>query len=226
MRKVLSKLLTADDANLSLHNIHGGVILKTMEEAGRLASMEYLTRRNVKNCQTALARIEKMSFEQPVKVGEVANCYTRVTFAKNSTIEVDIRVEAENLSTGVARTTNDARMVFVAVEEDRVGRLPGFSPLTALERTMGKKMPPKLRATDTPIPEFTEFASLDEKRAAFERYEQLKRWKNTVTTGGEEEVAINRRPIAPVLTHVILPSDCYANGMSVYGGVTMKLMDR
>ena len=98
------------DANLS-GNVHGGTIMKMVDNAAGLAA--------VKHCggHVVTAAMDEMSFIEPVYVGDIVTVRSSVNEAFTSSMEIGVRVEAENLATGRTVHTSSAYLVFVALDE-------------------------------------------------------------------------------------------------------------
>ena len=110
------------DANI-LGPVHGGVIMKLCDEAAGLAATRHARARVV------TAACDRMTFLVPVYVGELVTLAARVNAVWRSSMEVGVRVEAENLLTGERRHTNSAYLTIVAVDE--AGRPIAVGPLAA-----------------------------------------------------------------------------------------------
>jgi uncharacterized protein (TIGR00369 family) len=119
----LNMLMLPEHAN-ALGNVHGGVIMKMVDEAGAIVAMRHAQ----KPCVTIA--IDSMTFKQPVHVGQLMVCKARVTFVGRSSIEVQVLVHAEDLLTRVVTHTNSAYVVYVSLGPD--GR-PASAPALALE---------------------------------------------------------------------------------------------
>lgn len=98
------------DANI-LGPIHGGVIMKLCDEVASLAAIRHARARVV------TAACDRMTFLVPVFVGELVTLSARVNAVWRSSMEVGVRVEAENPMTGERRHTNSAYLTIVAVDE-------------------------------------------------------------------------------------------------------------
>jgi uncharacterized protein (TIGR00369 family) len=107
----LNQLMLPEHAN-ALGNVHGGVIMKMVDEAGAIAAMRHAKR----PCVTIA--IDSMTFKQPVHVGQLMVCHARVTYVGRSSIEVQVLVHAENLLTREVTHTNSAYAVYVALGPD------------------------------------------------------------------------------------------------------------
>ncbi len=107
----LSQQMMPSDAN-PLGNVHGGYIMKLVDEAGGLAAMRHARR------PVVTVTVDSMSFLSPVKVGHVVTLRSSVNWVGRTAIEVGVRVEAENPITGEITHTNSAFAVYVALADD------------------------------------------------------------------------------------------------------------
>lgn len=109
----LVRQMEMTDANL-LGNVHGGEIMKMVDGAGGLAAM--------KHCGGPVVTVamDEMTFIEPVFVGDVLTVKAMVNDTGRTSIEVGVRVEADNFVTGRHVHTSSAYLVYVAL--DRHGR--------------------------------------------------------------------------------------------------------
>jgi acyl-CoA hydrolase len=98
------------DAN-SAGFIHGGVVMKLCDEAAGAAAVKH------SRCRVVTAGVDRMAFINPVHVGELVTFAASVNAAWRTSMEVGVRVEAENPRTGERRHTNSAYLTMVAVDE-------------------------------------------------------------------------------------------------------------
>jgi len=125
----LNQLMLLGDAN-SHGNIHGGVIMKMVDEAGAICAMRHAKR----PCVTVA--IDSMRFHSPVHVGELLRCQACVTWTGRTSIEVMVSVEAEQITTGRITHTNSAYLVYVALDEKgRPTPVPPVNVQSEPERT-------------------------------------------------------------------------------------------
>ena len=110
-RSVLVHWMGPTDAN-SAGFVHGGVVMKLVDEVAGLAAVRHARRRVV------TAGADRMTFMQAIHIGEVVTLSASVNAAWNTSMEVGIRVEAESPRTGVVRHTNTAYLTMVAVDDD------------------------------------------------------------------------------------------------------------
>jgi acyl-CoA hydrolase len=99
------------DAN-SLGNVHGGTVMRMADEAAALAAIKHSRSRVV------TVGIDRMNFLVPIYVGELVTFSSTVNAAWRTSMEVGVRVEAENPHTGEVRHTNTAYLTMVALGED------------------------------------------------------------------------------------------------------------
>jgi acyl-CoA hydrolase len=110
-RVELCQLMLPEHAN-AYGNVHGGLIMKTVDETGGIAAMRHAQR----PCVTV--SIDEMSFVSPVHVGELLCCKASVNYVGRSSLEVGVHVHAENPITGEITHTNSAYLVYVAIDDD------------------------------------------------------------------------------------------------------------
>ena len=110
-RVLLSHLMGATDAN-NAGNIHGGTIMKLTDEAAALAATKHARTRVV------TVGIDRMAFLVPVYVGALVTFKACVNAAWRTSMEVGVRVEAENVLTGTVQHTSTAYLTFVALDAD------------------------------------------------------------------------------------------------------------
>ena len=115
------------DANSS-HDIHGGTIMKLVDEAAGLASVRHSRRR------TVTASMDRMSFLVPIKIGQLVTFTATVNAAWRTSMEVGVRVEAEDPRSGEVRHASTAYLTFVAIDDEgRPTEVPPIEPRTSEE---------------------------------------------------------------------------------------------
>jgi acyl-CoA hydrolase len=125
-RSELVKWMGIGDAN-SAGFVHGGVVMKLCDEAAGIAAIRHCGRRVV------TAAVDRMTFILPVNVGELLTCSASVNAAWRTSMEVGVRVEAENPLTGERRHTSAAYLTMVAIDDD--GRPAPAPPLLVESET-------------------------------------------------------------------------------------------
>jgi acyl-CoA hydrolase len=108
-RTVLAHWMGIADTNAG-GDIHGGTIMKLVDEAAGLASVRHA------GLRTVTASMDRMSFLTPIKVGELVTFNATVNAAWNTSMEVGVRVEAENPLTGAVRHASTAYLTMVALD--------------------------------------------------------------------------------------------------------------
>jgi uncharacterized protein (TIGR00369 family) len=107
---MLNQQMLPADAN-PFGNVHGGYVMKLADEAGALAAMRHARR------PVVTIAMDSMTFLSPVKVGHLLTLRASVNWVGKSSIEVGVRVEAENPITGEITHTNSAYLVYVALDD-------------------------------------------------------------------------------------------------------------
>ncbi|XP_026576704.1 cytosolic acyl coenzyme A thioester hydrolase isoform X2 [Pseudonaja textilis] len=200
----LIEIMRPDDANIA-GNVHGGTILKMIEEAGAIISTRHCNSQSGEPCVAALARVERTDFLSPMCIGEVAHVSAEITYTSKHSVEVQVQVEAENILTGAKRVTNRATLWYVPLSLHNVNKVLEVPPI--------------------------QFERKDQEEEGRRRYEEQKlaRQETKERNGDVIVPVINPEPYTvgysqSSLIHLVGPSDCTMHGF-VHGGVTMKLMD-
>ena len=127
-RAVLVKWMGIGDAN-SAGYVHGGLVMKLCDEAAGIAAIRHSRQRVV------TAAMDRMTFILPVNIGELITCTASVNAAWRTSMEVGVRVEAENPRTGERRHTSTAYLTMVAIDDDGSPiPVPSLAPKTDAER--------------------------------------------------------------------------------------------
>lgn len=125
---ILVRWMSVTDAN-ALGRIHGGKVMKLCDEAAGLAAIRHARQRVV------TAAVDRLTFLHPVYVGEVLTLRASVNAAWHTSMEVGVRVEAENPVTGETRHTNSAYLTMVAIDVQGLPiEVPQLSPESPLEQ--------------------------------------------------------------------------------------------
>jgi acyl-CoA hydrolase len=110
-RSELIRWMSIQDAN-SAGFVHGGTVMRMCDEAAGIAAIRHCGMRAV------TAGMDRMTFTEPVMVGELLRCQATVNSVWRTSMEVGVRVEAENAVTGEVRHTSTAYLTMVAVDAD------------------------------------------------------------------------------------------------------------
>ena len=127
-KSVLVRWMAIGEAN-SAGFVHGGVVMKMCDEAAGVAAVRHCGMRVV------TAAIDRMTFIKPVNVGELLTCSATVNAVWRTSMEVGVRVDAENPRSGETRHTSSAYLTMVAIGEDgEPHEVPGLITETELEQ--------------------------------------------------------------------------------------------
>ncbi|KAG8434233.1 hypothetical protein GDO86_012562 [Hymenochirus boettgeri] len=124
----ISRIMRPDDANIA-GNVHGGTILKMIEEAGAIISTRHCNSQSGEQCVAALARVERTDFLSPMCIGEVGHVSAEITYTSRHSVEVQVNVMAENILTGAKRVTNRATLWYVPLSLTNVDKVIEVPPI-------------------------------------------------------------------------------------------------
>ena len=102
--------MSIQDAN-SAGFVHGGVVMRMCDEVAGIAAIRH------SGCRVVTAGMDRMTFTEPLYVGELLRCRACVNAVWRTSMEVGVRVEAENAVTAEIRHTSTAYLTMVAVDE-------------------------------------------------------------------------------------------------------------
>jgi acyl-CoA hydrolase len=108
----LSQFMQPEHSN-SQGRVHGGVVLKLCDECGGIVAARHARR------PVVTVTVDSVTFHRPIELGSLLLVHGRITYVGTTSIEVELRVEAENLLTGEIIHTNSAYFVYVALDEMR-----------------------------------------------------------------------------------------------------------
>ena len=108
---VVSELMMPHQVN-NLGHVFGGELLSMVDRAAAVSAMRHAGR------PTVTVSIDRVDFREPIYTGELVTCTARVNFVGRTSMEVGVRVEAENLLSGEKRHTNTCLLTFVAIDDD------------------------------------------------------------------------------------------------------------
>lgn len=123
----MTVLMTPDMANFS-GKVHGGALLNLLDRVAFSCASRYSTQYAV------TLSVDQVVFKEPIHVGELVTFRASINHAGRTSMEVGIRVEAENIRTGQRRHTNSCYFTMVAVDDHgRPVPIPAYDPQTELE---------------------------------------------------------------------------------------------
>lgn len=131
---VVRRVMTEDDQNAQ-SNVFGGIILSIIDEAGSQAA-----RRQALAGHVVGVRQDRMSFLAPTFVGEMVESKAIVTKTWQTSMEVQVEVEAVNPNTGQRRKVASSYLVYVKLgPNNRPAEVPPFEPGTDLQRQRAER---------------------------------------------------------------------------------------
>lgn len=140
---IVSYLVVPTDANLA-GNVHGGVIMKHIDNTAGIVAFRH-ARTNV-----VTASIDRLDFHHPAFIGELLTLKASLNYVGRSSMEIGVRVEAENLLSGDVRHIASAYLTFVSLDEKhKPTQVPPYTPAgeeqcrrhqEAVERSRLRKM--------------------------------------------------------------------------------------
>ncbi len=126
---VLVRWMGLTDASAA-GNVHGGTVMRLCDEAAGLAAIKH------SRCRVVTAAMDRMTFLYPVFVGDLLTFSATVNAVWRTSMEVGVRVDAENPRTGERRHTSTAYLTMVALDDEhgRPTPAPPLQPETEVER--------------------------------------------------------------------------------------------
>ncbi len=126
-RIIMAHAMQPSDANAA-GNVHGGVIMKHIDDAGGVVAIRHA------GTLCVTASIDRLDFHHPVFIGDILILKASINMVGKTSIEVGVRVEAENPATGDVRHTASAYLTYVAIDKDmKPTKVPGLKLETDIE---------------------------------------------------------------------------------------------
>ena len=130
---IMSQIMMPQDAN-PIGNVHGGVIMKHMDEAAGVVAIRHA------GCNAVTASIDRLDFYNPVFIGNLLIIKASLNMVGRTSMEIGVRVETEDLISGQIRHTASAYLTFVALGKDfRPSVVPPLQLTTDEERRRHKE---------------------------------------------------------------------------------------
>ncbi|GAA3694871.1 acyl-CoA thioesterase [Gordonia hankookensis] len=124
----MSLLMTPDMANFA-GNVHGGTLLKLLDQVAYACASRYSRRYAV------TLSVDRVIFREPIRVGEVLTLTASVNYTGRTSMEVGIRVDTEDVHTGQRRHTNSCYFTMVATDDNgRPHEVPQLTPRTEVQK--------------------------------------------------------------------------------------------
>lgn len=137
----MTVLMTPDMANFS-GKVHGGTILKLLDQVAYACASRYAGE------YVVTLSVDQVMFREPINVGELVTFFASVNYTGKTSMEVGIKVVAENIRGKRVRHANSCFFTMVAVDENgRATQVPQLVPSTPDEerRYQGAKLRRELR---------------------------------------------------------------------------------
>ncbi|QQA42257.1 acyl-CoA thioesterase [Pelagovum pacificum] len=123
----MTVLMTPDMANFS-GKVHGGALLNLLDRVAFSCASRFSHRYAV------TLSVDQVVFKEPINVGELVTFRASVNHAGRTSMEVGIRVEAQDITSGRTRHTNSCYFTMVAVDDDgKPAEVPELAVLTETE---------------------------------------------------------------------------------------------
>lgn len=171
-------LMTPDMANFS-GNVHGGALLKLLDQVAYTCASRY------SGHYAVTLSVDQVSFRQPIRIGELVTFYSSVNYVGRTSMEVGVKVVAEDIHSHEKRHTNSCYFTMVAMGED--GKPAEVPPLdfkahrqkqryiaAKVRRELRKEHDQRLKETHDKWISNIEHLSEDQINEAFEEYRQSK----------------------------------------------------
>lgn len=127
---MMSELVLPNDTN-TLGNLMGGRLMHWMDIAAAIASQKHC------NCPVVTASVDNLSFNNPIKLGNLLTIEAKLTRTFHTSMEVYLRVYGEDLTAQHKYLSNEAYMTFVALDpHGRPRKVPEIIPETETEQKM------------------------------------------------------------------------------------------
>ncbi|BAU77352.1 acyl-CoA thioesterase [Metapseudomonas furukawaii] len=124
----MTVLMTPDMANFS-GNVHGGTLLKYLDEVAYACASRYAGR------YVVTLSVDQVIFREPIHVGELVTFLASVNYTGNTSMEVGIKVVTENIRERSVRHTNSCFFTMVALDDERrPAQVPPLEPTTPDEK--------------------------------------------------------------------------------------------
>ncbi|MCK2183884.1 acyl-CoA thioesterase [Halomonas getboli] len=129
----MTVLMTPDMANFS-GKVHGGAILKKLDEVAYACASRF------SGHYVVTLSVDQVLFKQPIHVGELVTFLASVNHVGRSSMEIGIKVVAEDIQNKLIRHTNSCYLTMVAVDEHgKPARVPALALETDTQRLRFEK---------------------------------------------------------------------------------------
>ena len=122
------QFMTQHDANIA-GNVHGGVIMKLIDNTAGIAAFRH------PGTNVVTASIDRLDFHSPVFIGDLLHVKASINLVGRTSMEIGVRIEAEDAKTGCRRHTASAYLTFISLDENgKPAPVPPINPETEIEK--------------------------------------------------------------------------------------------
>ena len=139
---IFTMLMTPEMANFS-GNVHGGALLKLLDQVAYTCASRY------SGHYAVTLSVDQVSFRQPIKIGELVTFYSSINYVGRTSMEVGVKVVAEDIHSHVKRHTNSCYFTMVAMDKNgKPTKVPGldFKANKQKQRYIAAKVRKELRS--------------------------------------------------------------------------------
>jgi len=130
---IMRHMVQPQDANLA-GITHGGVVMKHIDDAAGVVAIKHT------GCAVVTASIDRLDFHNPVYIGNLLTIKASVNLVGRTSMEIGVRVEAEDITSGQIRHTASAYLTFVALDSDgKPTQVPGLALVTDEEKRRNRE---------------------------------------------------------------------------------------
>jgi acyl-CoA hydrolase len=127
---IMTELVLPNDTNV-FGNLMGGRLMYWMDIAAALAGHKHC------NAPVVTASVDNISFENPIKLGNVVHIEAKITRAFTTSMEIHLKVWGEDLTHQYKYKSNEAYYTFVALDPNGKPRpVPQVIPETDIEKAL------------------------------------------------------------------------------------------
>ncbi len=116
----LSRLVLPEDTNM-FNNLYGGRLLEWMDNIASITAFKHCRKKIV------TGSIDNLFFLSPIKLSFIVHIRSFITYVTRSTMEIEIDVSSEDLTTGEKQLTTKAFFTYVAIDDNgKPSEVPGL----------------------------------------------------------------------------------------------------
>jgi acyl-CoA hydrolase len=124
----MTVLMTPDMSNFS-GSVHGGALLRLLDQVAYACASRYAS------SYVVTLSVDRVLFREPIRVGELVTFSASVNYTGRTSMEIGIRVDAQDIRTGTSRHANSCYFTMVAVDDfGKPHQIPPLKPATGIAR--------------------------------------------------------------------------------------------